>query len=71
MNNNNNKNNIPAIETFTIPVVRYSYGVINWHQEEIQNLDRKTRKILTIYEEHHTKEDTDRIYVPRKEGGEE
>jgi hypothetical protein len=41
----------------------------NWHQEELQKLDRKTRKLLTIYGQHHPKADVDRFYVPRKEGG--
>jgi hypothetical protein len=57
------------IESLAIPVLRYSYGIINWHQEEIQKLDRKTRKILTIHGQHHTKADIDRLYVPRKDGG--
>ena len=48
---------------------RYSFGIINWHQEEMQKLDRKTRKLLTIHGQHHPKEDVDCLYVPRKQGG--
>jgi hypothetical protein len=34
-----------AIGSLAIPVLRYSFGIINWHQEEIQkNRDRKTKK---------------------------
>jgi hypothetical protein len=51
-----------------VPVLRYSFGIINWHQEEIQKLDRKTRKMLTIHGQHHLRADIDRSYVPRKEG---
>jgi hypothetical protein len=58
-----------AIGSLAVPVLRYSFGVINWHQEEIQKLDRKTRKMLTIHRQHHPKADTDRLYVPKKEGG--
>jgi hypothetical protein len=58
-----------ATGTWAIPVLRYSYGIINWYQEEIQKLDRKTRKMLTIHGEHHPGADTDRLYVPRQEGG--
>ena len=43
------KNKIQAIGSLAVPVLRYSFGIINWHQEELQNLDRKTRKLLTIY----------------------
>ena len=50
-------------------ILRYRFGIINWHQEKLQKLDRKTRKLLTIHGQHHPKADVDRLYVPRKEGG--
>ena len=42
---------------------------LHWHQEELQKVDRKTRKLLTIHGQHHPKADVDRLYVPRKQGG--
>ena len=48
---------------------RYSFGIINWGIEEIKQIDRKTRKMLTVYKIHHLKADIDRLYVKRKEGG--
>ena len=63
------KNKIQAIMSFTVPVRRYSFGIVNWHQGELQKLDRKMRKLLTIYGQHHPKADIDRLYVPRKQGG--
>jgi len=32
-------------------------------------MDRKTRKMLTMYKMHHPKADIDRLYVKKKEGG--
>ena len=29
------KNKIQAIGSMTVPVLRYSFGIINWHQEEL------------------------------------
>jgi hypothetical protein len=52
-----------------IIIIIISFGIINWHQGEIQKLDRKTRKMLTIHGQHHPKADIDRLYVPRKDGG--
>ena len=52
-----------------IPVLRYSFGIVNWHQEELQKLDRKARKLLTIHEQHQPKAHVDRLYVSRKQGG--
>jgi hypothetical protein len=37
--------------------------------KKYKKLDRKTRKMLTIYGQHHPRADIDRLYVPRKEGG--
>jgi hypothetical protein len=65
----NAKNKITAIGTLAIPLLRYSFGIINWRLEEIKKIDRKTRKILTVYKMHHPKADTDRLYVKRKGGG--
>jgi hypothetical protein len=55
--------------SLAVPVLRYSFGIINWHQEEIQKLDRKARKMLTIHGQHHPRADIGRLYVLRKEGG--
>jgi hypothetical protein len=63
------KNTMQAIGSLAIPVLRYSFGISNWHQEEIQKLERKTRKMVTIHGQHHPKADIDRLYVPRKDGG--
>jgi len=65
----NAKNKIQAIGSLAVPVLRYSFGIINWHQEELQKLDRKTRKLLTIHGQNHPKADGDCLYVPRKQGG--
>jgi hypothetical protein len=37
--------------------------------EEIKQIDKKTRKMLTMYKMYHPKADTDKPYVKRKEGG--
>jgi hypothetical protein len=65
----NARNKITAIGALAVPVLRYSFGIINWRIEEIKQIDRKTRKMLTMYKIHHPKADIDRLYVKRKEGG--
>jgi len=55
------KNKIQAIGSLAVPVLIYSFGIIKWHQEELQNLDQKTRKLLTIRGQHHPKADIDRL----------
>jgi len=63
------RNKITAIGALAVPVLRYSFGIIEWRTEEIKNIDRKTIKMLTMYKTHHPKADIDRLYVKRKEGG--
>jgi len=58
-------NKIQATGSLAVTVLRYTFGFVNWHQEELQKLDRKTRKLLTIHEEHCPKVDVNRLYVPR------
>jgi len=56
----NTKNKITATGALTVPVLRYSFGTINWRSEKIT----QTRKILTL-----TKADTDRLHVKKKKRG--
>ena len=62
-------NKLEAINTLAVPVVTYSYNIINWTLQELAKLDTKTRKFLTMYKMHHPKSDEDRLYLPRTEGG--
>ena len=65
----NGKNKIVAINIWAISVIRYGAGLINWNKEEVQKLDRKTRKMMTMYGALHPKSDVDRIYLPKEKGG--
>ena len=58
------KDKMQATGSLAVPVIRYSFGIVNWHQEELQKLDRKTRKLLSIHGQHHSKADVDCLYVP-------
>ena len=44
----NARNKIVAINTLAVPVIPYSYGVIDWKLDEIKDLDRMTRKQLCM-----------------------
>jgi hypothetical protein len=65
----NATNKSQAINALAVPVVTYSYNVINWTLKEIKRLDTKTRKLLTTAKMHHCKADIHRIYMPRTNGG--
>ena len=48
--------------------MRYGSGVLKWRFDELKELDRKTRKLLTIHKGLHPKSDVERLCVSRKEG---
>ena len=65
----NGKNIIIAINTWAVSLLRYGAGLINWTKNELQELDRKTRKKLTMYGAFHPKSNVNRLYLTRQEGG--
>ena len=56
----NSPTKLEAINTLAVPMVTYSFNIMNW-----------TRNFLTKYKMHHPKSDIDRLYLPRTEGDRE
>ena len=67
----NGGNVIKAITTWAIPLIRYGAGIIDWTKNEIDEIDRKTRKMLNMYGGLHPKSNVDRLYLKRENGGRE
>ena len=65
----NAENLVSGANTWAVSLLRYSAAFISWRKSELQGIDRKTRKLFTIYGALHPKSDVDRLYIPRKEGG--
>ena len=65
----NSGNLTEGINAWAVATLIYSAGCVKWNKEELENLDRKTRKLLTTYKALHPRPNVARIYVPRKEGG--
>ena len=65
----NSGNLVRGANTWAVSLLRYSSAFVSWRKSELQAIDRKTRKLFTIYGALHPKSDVDRLYIPRKEGG--
>ena len=65
----NGGNLVCGVNVWAVSLIRYSAAFVSWRKSELQAIDRKTRKLLTMYGASHPKSDVDRLYVPRKEGG--
>lgn len=61
-------NKAKAINTYAVPILSYSFGIINWTHTELTDLQRTTRTILTRHR-HHPKSAIERLLLPRIEGG--
>ena len=62
-------NNVFQAINMGVPTVRYSAGIIEWPKEEVKEMDRKTRMIITMFGELHPRSNVEQLYVPRSEGG--
>ena len=65
----NSRNLIKGINTWAVPLVRYSGPFLKWTRDELRQMYQRTRKLLTMHKALHPRDDVDRLYVPRKEGG--
>ena len=65
----NGWNLVCGVNTWAVSLLRYSAAFVSWRKSELQAIDRKSRKLFTIYGALHPKSDLDRLYIPRKEGG--
>ena len=65
----NGGNLVQGVNTWAVSLLRYSAAFISWRKCELQAIDRKTRKLFTIYGGLHPKSDVYRLYIPRKDGG--
>ena len=53
----------------SLALLRYSGGVVKWTKLELMNLDRNTRKLLSMNDALHPRANVSRVYLSRKEGG--
>ena len=70
LNSNLNAGNVfQAINIWAVSTVRCGAGIIQRTKEELQQMDRKTRKLINIHGGLHPRSCVDRLYIPRSDGG--
>lgn len=67
----NGVNIIKAMNSRAVSIVRDGAGIVNWTKAELRNMNRKTRKLMTIYRALHPQADTDTdgLYMKREDSG--
>ena len=66
----NDGNLVFGVNTWAVSLLRYLAAFVSWRKTKLQPIiDRKTRKLFTLYRALHPKSDVDRLYIPREVGG--
>ncbi|KAL1448252.1 hypothetical protein WDU94_013956 [Cyamophila willieti] len=65
----NAKNKIKAINTWAIPILTYTFGILKWSPTDLEAMNRKIRTTFTKFRIHHCHSALERLYLPRYEGG--
>ena len=65
----NSRKLIKGINTCAVLLVRYSGPFLKFTRDELWQMDQRTRKLMTMHKALHPRDDVDRLYVTRKEGG--
>jgi hypothetical protein len=65
----NSHNLTKAINTFAVPMLTYSFGIIKWSKIELEGIERQIRVTLTQNKKLHPNAAIERQNIPRTEGG--
>jgi hypothetical protein len=65
----NGNNLIKAVNTYAVPLLTYSFGVIKWSKTNLQNINIQTRVLFRKFCKHHPKSAIERFNLPRENGG--
>ena len=60
---------IKGINTWAVPLIRYSRSFLKLTRDELKQMEQRTRKLMTMDKTLHPRDDVDRLYISRKEGG--
>ena len=63
------RNLTKRINTWAVLLVRYSRPFLKWTRDELKQMDQRTRKLMTMHKALLPRDDVDRLYVSRNEGG--
>ena len=63
------RNLIKGINTWAVLLVRYSGAFVKGTREVLKQMDQRTRKLMTMHKALHPRDDVDKLYVSRGEGG--
>ena len=57
------------MNTWAVSFMTCGTGIVKWTKSQLDEIDRKTRKVMTRNKELHPRSDVDRLYISGMEGG--
>ncbi|CAH2107788.1 unnamed protein product [Euphydryas editha] len=63
------KHLIKSLNTYAIPILTYSFGIIKWTKTDIEQIERTIRTTLTKHNNLHPKSAIERLTIKREYGG--
>ena len=67
----NSSNLIKGINTWAVPLVRYSGPFLKWTRDELKQMDQRTRKLMTTHKALRPRDDVDRLNMYQEKREEE
>ena len=55
------RNLIKGINTWAVPLIRYSGPFLKWTRDELKQIDQRTRKLMTMHKALHPRDDVDTL----------
>jgi hypothetical protein len=65
----NGNNLIKPVNTYAVPLLTYSFGVIKWSKTNLKNINIQIRVLFTKFCKHHPKSVIERFNLPGENGG--
>ena len=62
------RNKFIALNAYALPVISYTGGVVPWKDNELDVINRRVRKLITIHQGLHPHSDVTQLYLPRNLG---
>lgn len=57
-----------AINSHVVAAVRYGVRILKRTEEDLKEMERKSRKLLMMHGAHHLRTDAGRLYMKREDG---
>ena len=54
-----------VINTLAVSLMRYGAGIVKWTKSKLNEIDKKTRTVMTMKKKLHPRSDVDRLFVSR------